>query len=100
MKYLKKFEKKKGNYLTKEDQPDDTFNEYLYDKAFGDIFYVCSQCDSYKLTPRSARGFEPPIWKCDDCGHINFAPASISPDRYKKYIEDKELKKNIKKYNV
>lgn len=93
------FKKTKGNYLTK-DQPKDTFNPYLYDNGFGDKYYICSDCDSYKLTPIPQGGFSPPHWRCDNCGEINYAPMWLSPDEYEDWLEDKKLKKNVKKYNL
>jgi hypothetical protein len=93
MRYLKVYElfnkKKKGNYLTKESQPKDTFNEYLYDNGFDDRFYVCNECDSYKLTPIPKGGMQSPEWHCDNCGEINYSPKWMSPDEYKDYIKDK-----------
>ena len=41
-----------------------------------------------------------PKWKCDNCGEMNYSPKWISPDEYDKYIEDKEIKKHAKKYNL
>lgn len=92
--------KTKGNYLTKEDQPKKSFNAYLYDNGFGDRFYICSNCDSYKLTPISRGGMSPPEWICDNCGEKNYAPKWISPDEYDDYIENKKIKKNMNKYNL
>lgn len=91
MKRLKTYElfKKKGNYLTKQDQPKGTFNEYLYDNGFGDRFYICSECDSYKLTPISKGGMQSPEWHCDNCGELNYSPTWKSPEEYKDYIKDK-----------
>lgn len=100
MKYLKYFEKHKGNYLTKQDQPRNKFNEYLYDNGFGDRFYVCSNCDSYKLTPTARGGMQPPEWLCDDCGEKNYAPKWMSPDEYFDYITNKAIIKKGKKYNI
>lgn len=93
---IKKFE----NWLTKQDQDKKSHNEYLYDNGFGDRYYICSKCDSYKLTPIPKGGMTPPEWICIDCGEINYAPKWISPDKYEEYIEDKEIKKNTKKYNL
>jgi hypothetical protein len=75
MKYIKTYEmNKKGNYLTKQDQPEDNFNPYLYNNGFSDRYYVCGYCDSYKLTPIPSGGFSPPKWHCDNCGEISYAP--------------------------
>jgi len=100
LKTLEFFKKNKGNYLTKQEQPKKSFNEYIYDNGFGDRYYICSECDSYKLTPIPQPGFSPPHWKCDDCGAMNFAPKWISPEQYEKYLEDKIIAKNAKKYNL
>ena len=93
MRYLKIYElfkeKKKGNYLTKEDQPNNTFNEYLYNNGFDDKFYICSECDSYKLTPIPKGGMTSPEWHCDNCGETNYAPKWMAPDEYEDYFKDK-----------
>lgn len=47
MKHVKTYE----NYLTKKYQRRANYDEYLYDNGFGDRYYICSNCDSYKLTP-------------------------------------------------
>lgn len=94
------FNRKKGNYLTKPYQRKEKFNEYLYNNGFGDRFYICSECDSYKLTPTPKGGMQPPDWKCDNCGQMNYAPKSMTPDQYEIYLKDKEIKKDTKKYNL
>lgn len=73
---------------------------YLYDFGFGDKYYICSECDSYKLRHIPKGGFQPPDWKCDNCGENNYAPKSMYPEDYKKWLEDKELKKAVKQYNL
>lgn len=93
MRYLNVYElfkekKKKGNYLTKQDQPKDTFNEYLYDNGFGDRFYICGECDSYKLTPKAKGGMQSPDWFCDNCGEQNWSPKWLRPDEYEDYMKD------------
>lgn len=104
MKHIKIYElfnkKHKGNYLTKQDQPKNNFNEYLYDNGFGDRYYICSNCDSYKMVPKSRGGFQPPIWTCDDCGKETGAPSYMSPEKYSEYLKDKEIKKDTRKYNL
>jgi len=104
MRYIKTYElfdkKQKGNYLTKRDQDKGSFNEYLYNNGFSDRYYVCSKCFSYQLTPIPQGGMTPPKWKCDNCDEINYAPQYMSPEDYKDFIEDKELKKAISKYNI
>lgn len=106
MNHIKIFElfKKKGNYLgnylTKPDQDKNKFNEYLYDNGFGDRYYICSECDSYKLTPIPQGGMTPPKWHCDDCGEMNYAPKWLSPEEYDEYIENKKIKKVANKYNL
>ena len=94
MRHLKVYElfkekEKRGNYLTKEDQPKNTFNEYLYDNGFGDRFYICSECDSYKLTPKAKGGMQSPDWFCDNCGEQNWSPKWLRPDEYEDYMKDK-----------
>lgn len=42
----------------------------------------------------------PPEWHCDNCGEINYAPKYMSPTQYHKYLEEKEIKKSTKKYNI
>lgn len=96
MKHLKTFE----NYLTKKYQRKKDYNEYLYDNGFGDRYYICSKCDSYKLTPIPSGGFSPPEWHCDNCGEINYGPSSMHPEKYKDYIERKEIKKSTNKFNL
>jgi len=101
MKYIKLFEfKKRGNYLSKQDQPE-PFNPYLYD-SFDDEgkFYICYNCDSNKLIPIALGGMQPPHWMCDNCGEMNFAPKYMSPKNYKEYLEYKELQRSAKKYNL
>lgn len=96
MKHLKNFE----NYLTKKYQRKDKYDEYLYDFGFGDRYYICNHCDSNHLTPHPSGGFSPPKWICDDCGKDSGSPKWMSPKEYKEYIENKEIKKNTKKYNL
>lgn len=43
---------------------------------------------------------QPPDWKCDNCGQMNYAPKSMTPDQYEIYLKDKEIKKDTKKYNL
>ena len=93
---IKKFE----NYLTKKYQRKANYDEYLYDFGFGDRYYICSNCDSNKLTPISKGVMTPPEWRCDNCGEINLSPNWKSPKEYKEYIENKEIKKTSKKYNL
>lgn len=104
MNHLKLFElfnkRRKGNYLTKTYQRKDKFNEYLYDNGFGDRYYICSKCDSYKLTPIARGGMTIPEWHCDNCGEINHAPKWLSPEEYDEYIENKKIKKVTNKYNL
>lgn len=107
MKHLKLFElfkkkpKERGNYLSKQDQPE-PFNPYLYNDPFNDNgkFYICCMCDSNKLTPTALGGMQPPRWKCDNCGELNYAPKYMSPERYIEYLEEQELKKATNKYNL
>lgn len=87
------------NYLTKRYQRKKNYNEFLYDDGFGDRYYICSECDSYKLTPIKQGGFSPPNWKCE-CGHINYSPKWMTPDEYKEYLTEKEIKKETKKFNL
>lgn len=98
---FKKKEVRKGNYLSKQDQSE-PFNPYLYEDPFNDDgkFYICTNCDSSKLTPIALGGMQSPHWKCDNCGEMNYSPKYMSPERYKKYIEDKELQTAVKKYNI
>ena len=42
----------------------------------------------------------PPKWKCDNCGEINYAPKYLSPEEYDEYLENKEIKRSTKKYNL
>ena len=96
MKHLKTIE----NFLTKKYQRKKNYNEYLYDHGFGDVYYICTKCDSYKLTPIPTGGFSPPHWHCDNCNEMNYAPKSMTPYRYKQYLEEKEMKRQAKKYNL
>jgi hypothetical protein len=89
-----------GNFLTKQEQPEDNFDPYLYDNGFGDRYYICKKCDSYKLIPIPKGGMQPPDWVCDNCGEMNYAPMWKSPEEYKKWLEEKELKKAMNKYNL
>lgn len=66
--------------------------------GFGDRYYVCTKCDSNKLTPKPSGGFSPPTWYCKNCGETG--TKSMSPERYKEYLEEKELKRQTKKYNI
>lgn len=114
MKRLKTYEGlyeegKNGNYLTKKYQRKDEFNPYLYDDHFGDKYYICHGCDSYKLTPTSSSdGFSPPDWHCDNCGAEVYEPMSLSPKQYEVWLsvisnfsrEEREAKKRAKKYNL
>jgi len=88
------------NYLTKKYQRKKDYNEYLYDNGFGDRYYICSNCDSYKLTPKRNSGFSGPNWKCDNCGETTHSPKWMTPEEYKEYLEEKEIKKEIKKFNL
>ena len=74
--------------------------KYLYDNGFGERYYICSNCDSYKLKRIFKGGMQPPDYKCENCGQINYAPRGMSPEEYKEYIEDKKIKASIKKYNI
>lgn len=96
MKFLKNFE----NYLTKKKQIKKDYDEHLYDFGFGDIYYVCSNCDSNKLIPTQTGGFSPPEWHCKECGYANGSPKSMPPEDYKEYLKNKEIKKNTKRYNI
>lgn len=60
--------------------------KYLYNDPFydEDIVYVCTNCHSYKLTKIEKRGFQPPEFKCENCGKMNYAPDNMTPDEYKK----------------
>ena len=66
----------------------DLNTSYLYDNGFGERYYICSNCDSYKLKRNIKGGMTPPDYKCDNCGQMNYAPKSMSPEEYEEYIED------------
>ena len=92
MKHLKTYE----NYLTKKDQPKDTYDEYLYDRGFGDTHYICMNCGRKELTPIPTGGVSPPKWKCDICGKESYAPSWKSPEEYQEWLRKQE----IEKYNL
>ena len=96
MLYILNFE----NYLTKKYQRKKNYNEYINDNGFDDRYYVCSICDSYKLKPISQGGFSSPTWECQDCGNINYSPTWMSPEEYEEFLEEKEIKKQTKKFNL
>ena len=96
MKNLRTYE----NYLTKDNQPKENYNEFLYDNGFGDKFYICSKCNSYKLTPIPSGGFSPPSWNCEECGEMNYSPKYMTPEGYWKWIEQMEIDKETKKFNI
>lgn len=96
MRYIKQYE----NWLTKKYQRKDSYDEYLYDNGFGDRYYICTKCDSNKLTPISRGGMQSPEWKCDNCGEHNYSPKWMSPEEYKEYIEEKKIKITSTNYNL
>jgi len=96
MRYIKQYD----NWLTKKYQRKKSYDEYLYDNGFGDRYYICTKCDSNKLTPIMQGGMTPPTWHCDNCDEMNYAPKWLSPKEYKEYIENKKIKKTSSKYNL
>lgn len=77
-----------------------TSKTYIYDNGFGNRYYICSKCDSYKLVPIYKGGFQPPEWKCENCGEMNYAPKWMSPEEYVDYIENKDMLNKAKTYNI
>ncbi len=92
MKNLKTYE----NYLTMEDQPKDSYDEYLYDNGFGPRYYICSKCHSNKMSPTPTGGFSPTKWVCDECGYDCGSPSWLTPEEYEEYL----VRKETEKYNL
>jgi len=80
----------------------DITDKYLYDSPFynGVVYYVCTECYSNKLVRTIKGGFQPPEYICDNCGSKVYSPMSLTPDKYKEFITEKELKKDLKKFNM
>lgn len=53
-------------------QPD--LKKFIYDNGFSKRFYLCSCCEGKRLTQIPQGGFQPPKYKCEDCGELVMSP--------------------------